>query len=80
MKRTWIGGCERYNRVPSTRRKIGTDRSSRSFNVFAASRAEVPMTITAMDVSVCFIQPPYARVAASPTKLAECVAMGIPAI
>jgi glycosyltransferase involved in cell wall biosynthesis len=46
----------------------------------SASRSEVPTAIAAMDVSVCFVQPSYARMAASPTKLAECVAMGIPAI
>ena len=33
-----------------------------------------------MDVLVSFIQPSYARIAASPTKLAECFAEGIPAI
>jgi glycosyltransferase involved in cell wall biosynthesis len=49
-------------------------------HVYSASRAEVPIAIGAMDISVCFIQPSYARMAASPTKLAECFAMGIPAI
>lgn len=45
-----------------------------------ASRAEVPNFLPAMDVLVSFIQPSYARMAASPTKLAECFAEGIPAI
>ena len=33
-----------------------------------------------LDILVSFIQPSYARMAASPTKLAECFAEGIPAI
>ncbi len=49
-------------------------------HVKSASRAEVPELLPAMDVLVSFIQPSYARMAASPTKLAECFAEGIPAI
>ena len=45
-----------------------------------ANRAEVPNILPAMDVLVSFIQPSYARMAASPTKLAECFAEGIPVI
>ncbi len=49
-------------------------------HVKPASRAEVPNVLPAMDVLVSFIQPSYARMAASPTKLAECFAEGIPVI
>lgn len=49
-------------------------------HITAASRAEVPCILPAMDVLVSFIQPSYARMAASPTKLAECFAAGIPVI
>ncbi len=49
-------------------------------HVISASRSEVPNVLPAMDVLVSFIQPSYARMAASPTKLAECFAEGIPAI
>ncbi len=48
--------------------------------VVSASRSQVPHFIAAMDVLVSFIQPSYARMAASPTKLAECFAAGIPVI
>jgi glycosyltransferase involved in cell wall biosynthesis len=44
------------------------------------SRAEVPNFLPAIDVLVSFITPSYARMAASPTKLAECFAVGIPVI
>lgn len=46
----------------------------------SATRLEVAALIPAMDVLVSFIQPSYARLASSPTKLAECLAEGIPAI
>jgi glycosyltransferase involved in cell wall biosynthesis len=49
-------------------------------HVVSASRSQVPHFIAAMDVMVSFIQPSYARMAASPTKLAECFAAGIPVI
>jgi glycosyltransferase involved in cell wall biosynthesis len=49
-------------------------------HICAANRTEVPQLIAAMDVLVSFIQPSYARRAASPTKLAECFAVGIPVI
>ena len=45
-----------------------------------ATRNEVPNVIPAMDLLVSFIQPSYARMAASPTKLAECFTVGIPVI
>lgn len=49
-------------------------------HVLSATREEVPHLIAGMDVLVSFIQPSYARMAASPTKLAECFAAGIPVI
>ena len=49
-------------------------------HIKSASRAEVPNVLPAMDVLVSFILPSYARMAASPTKLAECFAEGIPVI
>lgn len=49
-------------------------------HVRPASRAEVPDVLPAMDLLVSFIQPSYARMAASPTKVAECFAEGIPVI
>jgi len=49
-------------------------------HIKAATRSEVPDVIPYMDILVSFIQPSYARMAASPTKLAECFAEGIPAI
>ena len=49
-------------------------------HVCSGNREEVPELIAAMDILVSFIQPSYARMAASPTKLAECFSAGIPAI
>jgi glycosyltransferase involved in cell wall biosynthesis len=49
-------------------------------HVKSASRDEVPVFLPAMDVMVSFIFSTYARTGASPTKMAECFATGIPAI
>lgn len=58
---------------------LPTDFYSR-VNVVSANRTEVPDVLPAMDILVSFIQPSYARMAASPTKMAECFAEGIPVI
>ncbi len=49
-------------------------------HVRSANRAEIPDLISAMDVLIAFARPSYARISMSPTKLAECFAVGIPAI
>lgn len=49
-------------------------------HIISSSRRDLPKIIPAMDVLVSFILPSYARMAASPTKLAECFATGIPAV
>lgn len=49
-------------------------------HVRSCGREEVPHFIVAMDALVSLIQPSYARMAASPTKMAECFAVGIPVI
>jgi glycosyltransferase involved in cell wall biosynthesis len=49
-------------------------------HICTGNRVEMPRLIAAMDILVSFIKPSYARIAASPTKLAECFAAGIPAI
>jgi glycosyltransferase involved in cell wall biosynthesis len=46
----------------------------------SATRQQVADLIPAMDILVSFIQPSYARIASSPTKVAECFAEGIPTI
>jgi glycosyltransferase involved in cell wall biosynthesis len=45
-----------------------------------ATRNEVPVYIKASDINVSFIQPLYSKIASSPTKLGEVLAMGIPVI
>lgn len=49
-------------------------------HIKSPNRQDVPNVIPAMDILVSFIEPSYARMAASPTKLAECFAEGIPTI
>jgi glycosyltransferase involved in cell wall biosynthesis len=51
-----------------------------SIHARSATRDEVAKLIPAIDVLVSFIQPSYARIASSPTKIAESFAVGIPVI
>ncbi|QHL89052.1 glycosyltransferase [Nibribacter ruber] len=54
--------------------------SSKDFVIKSASRAEVPLFIAASDVNLFFIKQSYSKIASSPTKLGEILAMGIPVI
>ena len=49
-------------------------------HIKSASRDEVPVFLPAIDVMVSFITSTYARKGASPTKMAESFASGIPVI
>ena len=49
-------------------------------HVTSVTHNEVPALLPAMDVTVSFISPTYARMGASPTKMAESFASGIPVI
>ncbi len=46
----------------------------------SATRDEMPKLIHSIDVLICFITSTYARIASSPTKVAECLAAGVPVI
>lgn len=46
----------------------------------SGTRAEMPTLIPIMDVMLSFIKPSYARLATSPTKIAESLACGVPVI
>ena len=61
------------------KRYLTTEFSSR-VHVKAASHEEVPVFLPAIDVMVSFISSSYARQGASPTKMAESFASGIPVI
>ena len=53
---------------------------SDKFHIRSSSHKEVPTLLPAMDLMVSFISPTYARMGASPTKIAECFASGIPVV
>ena len=57
-----------------------TPELSSRVHVKSASRDEVPVLLPAIDVMISFILSTYARTGASPTKIAECFALGIPVI
>ncbi|PSR52067.1 glycosyltransferase [Adhaeribacter arboris] len=50
------------------------------FVIRAASRQEVPVFTAASDINLFFIKQSYSKIASSPTKLGEILAMGIPVI
>ena len=61
--------------------------TAKSFNlkptdliIRAASRNEVPVFTAASDINLFFIKQSYSKIASSPTKLGEILAMGIPVI
>jgi len=54
--------------------------SMSKFKSVSSHRKDVPKYLSIIDIGLSFIEPSYARQAASPTKLAEYFAMGIPVI
>ena len=48
--------------------------------IVSASRSEVPIFMKASDINLSFIKPSFSKIASSPTKNAEVLAMGIPII
>ena len=49
-------------------------------HIHPASREQVPCFLGAADIMLSFIKPSYSKIASSPTKLAEALAMGLPVI
>jgi glycosyltransferase involved in cell wall biosynthesis len=56
----------------------GVDRAS--IEVVSVHPEEVPRCLADADVGLCMIEPSFAKIASSPTKLAEYLASGIPVI
>ena len=54
--------------------------STVGISIIAAKRHEVPTLLCLSEVSLFFISPTYSKIASSPTKMAEIMAMGIPII
>jgi len=46
----------------------------------SAQRDEVPALMSVFDYLLCFVKPTYAKLASSPTKIGEALAMGVPVI
>lgn len=54
--------------------------SKNDIKVIEATREQVPFFTKASDINLSFIKPSYSKMASSPTKLGEVLAMGIPVI
>jgi glycosyltransferase involved in cell wall biosynthesis len=53
---------------------------SKDIIITEATRNQVPVYTKASDINISFIKPVYSKLASSPTKLGEVLAMGIPVI
>jgi glycosyltransferase involved in cell wall biosynthesis len=51
-----------------------------NIHFYSANRDEVPKLLHAIDLMISFIRPTYSKIAASPTKIGESFASGIPVI
>lgn len=61
--------------------KLNTHKlSEHDIKIVSASRNEVPILMKASDINLSFIKPSFSKIASSPTKNAEVLAMGIPII
>ena len=58
--------------------KIGIEESS--FIIRKAERSEIPLYLSFSDFSIFFIKPTFSKLASSPTKLGEILAMNVPII
>ena len=58
--------------------KIGLNPTD--FVIRAATRKEVPIFTAASDINLFFIKQSYSKIASSPTKLGEILAMGLPVV
>lgn len=63
-----LGSAEKYGLGPA------------DFIIRSATRKEVPVFSAASDINMFFIKQSYSKIASSPTKLGEILAMGIPVI
>ncbi len=54
--------------------------SSKDFLIKSSNRNEVPFILAASDINLFFIKQSYSKIASSPTKLGEVLALGIPVI
>ena len=59
---------------------MGLAPARRRIHVRSATRDQVPALLGASDVMLSFIKPSYSKIASSPTKLAEALALGVPVI
>lgn len=59
---------------------LGMSELREGLRIIPAARHEIPVLLSAADVMVSFIKPSFSKLASSPTKIAEVLAMGIPVI
>lgn len=66
--------------VPIRRAAAARGIPEHALMIRGATRAEVPRFVGAGDYAISFIRPTYSKAASCPTKLGECLALGIPVL
>ena len=65
---------------PIRRAALARGIPERALMIRGATRAEVPHFVGAADYAISFIRPTYSKAASCPTKLGECLALGVPVL
>ena len=60
--------------------KVGLSTKRDRLKVLSVGREDVPSHLSISDATLSFIKPAYSKIASSPTKIAESLALGIPVI
>tara|TARA_B100000700_G_C15054898_1_gene862291 strand:- start:2537 stop:3823 length:1287 start_codon:yes stop_codon:yes gene_type:complete len=60
--------------------KYGTKETKDRVCIKSGSRPQIPKLLINMDILTSFIEPTYAKISSSPTKVGEALALGIPVI
>ena len=68
------------NKDEIERRMLDSGLDFSNFSILSASRLDVPYAIAVGNLSLFFIRPTFSKIASSPTKLGEILAMGVPVV
>ena len=59
---------------------LASNKNCNDIKIINADWSQIPKYLSISDISLCLIKPTFAKIASSPTKLSESLAMGVPVI
>ena len=59
---------------------LASNKNCNDIKIINADWSQIPKYLSISDISLCLIKPSFAKIASSPTKLSESLAMGVPVI